>query len=54
MCLAGEVEMDGATFGGYVRPADQRDKRVDRRLPGNRSGKRRLVVAARASAVAGR
>lgn len=45
--LEGEVEVDGAAFGGHVRPANVRDKRVDRRLLGNRSGKRRVVVVLR-------
>lgn len=45
--LEGEVEMDGAAFGGHVRPANERDKRVDRRLLANRSGKRRVVVVLR-------
>lgn len=41
--LEDEAEVDGAAFGGHVRPANRRDKRVDRRLLGNRSGKRRVV-----------
>lgn len=45
--LAGEVEVDGAAFGGHVRPANVREERVDRRLLVNRSGKRRVVVALR-------
>jgi len=45
--LAGHVEVDGAAFGGQVRPANVRADRVDRRLFGNRSGKRRIVVALR-------
>jgi len=45
--LAGEVEVDGAAFGGHVRPLNAREDRVDRRLLGNRSGKRRVVVALR-------
>lgn len=45
--LAGEVEVDGATFGGHVRPANAREDRVDRRLLANRSGKRRFVIALR-------
>lgn len=47
MRLTGEVEVDGAAFGGHVRPANLREKRVDRRLLGNRSGKRRVVVVLR-------
>jgi hypothetical protein len=30
--LAGEVEIDGAYFGGHVRPTNARKDRVDRRL----------------------
>ena len=45
--LAGEVEVDGAAFGGHVRPSNAREDRVDRRLIANRSGKRRVVVALR-------
>lgn len=45
--LVGEVEVDGAAFGGHVRPSNKREDRVDRRLLGNRSGKRRVVVALR-------
>lgn len=30
---AGEVEIDGAYFGGHVRPTNARKDRVDRRLP---------------------
>lgn len=45
--LEGEVEVDGAAFGGHVRPANRRDRRVDRRRLGNRSGKRRVVVVLR-------
>lgn len=45
--LSGEVEVDGAAFGGHVRPANLREERVDRRLAGNRSGKRRVVVVLR-------
>ena len=45
--LVGEIEVDGAAFGGHVRPANTREKRIDRRLLGNRSGKRRVVVALR-------
>lgn len=45
--LAGEVEVDGAAFGGHVRPLNAKEDRLDRRLLGNRSGKRRVVVALR-------
>ncbi|ETX26632.1 hypothetical protein RISW2_21605 [Roseivivax isoporae LMG 25204] len=46
-CLEGEVEIDGAAFGGRVRPANLREKRIDRRRLANRSGKRRVVVVLR-------
>jgi transposase-like protein len=45
--LSGEVEVDGAAFGGHVRPANAREDRVDRRLLANRSGKRHVVIALR-------
>ena len=45
MQLSGHVEVDGAAFGGHVRPANAREDRVDRRLLQNRSPKRRVVVA---------
>ena len=45
--LAGEVEVDGAYFGGYVKPANHKENRRDRRLAENQSGKRRVVVAMR-------
>lgn len=45
--LDGEVEVDGAVFGGHVRPANLREERVDRRRRANRSGKRRVVVVLR-------
>jgi transposase-like protein len=48
MKLKGEIEVDGAYFGGHVRPANLAEDRVDRRLSENQSGKRRVVIAARA------
>lgn len=45
--LDGEVEVDGAAFGGHVRPANLREDRVDRRRLAHRSGKRRVVVVLR-------
>ncbi|XQZ41660.1 hypothetical protein E2974_12775 [Paracoccus yeei] len=39
------VEVDGVAFSGHVWPANLREEGVDRRLLGNRSGKRRVVVA---------
>jgi transposase-like protein len=45
--LAGDVEVDGGYFGGYVKPANERVNRVDRRLAMNRTGKRQVVVIMR-------
>jgi len=45
--LDGVVEVDGAYFGGYVKPANEKADRVDRRLLANQSGKRQSVVIAR-------
>lgn len=42
-----EASVDGAYFGGYVKPANRRENRVDRRLLENRSGKRKVVVIIR-------
>lgn len=41
------VETDGAYFGGYVKPANLREHRVDRRLARNQNGKREVVVVVR-------
>ena len=41
------AEIDGAYFGGHVRPENRAADRVDRRRTENRSGKRRVVVAMR-------
>ena len=45
--LAGTVEVDGAYFGGYVKPANHKENRRDRRLAENQTGKRRVVVVMR-------
>jgi transposase-like protein len=45
--VSGDVAVDGAYFGGHVRPANHRENRVDRRLAVNQTGKRRVVVIAR-------
>jgi transposase-like protein len=45
--LAGEVEVDGGYFGGYVKPANERVHRRDRRLAMNQTGKRQVVVIMR-------
>lgn len=42
-----EAEIDGAYFGGYVKPANHRNDRKDRRLAVNQTGKRRCVVIVR-------
>ncbi len=45
---AGKVaEVDGAYFGGYVKPANYAENRRDRRLAINQNGKRRVVVVIR-------
>ncbi len=45
--LEGEVEIDGCYVGGHVRPANYKNDRLDRRKMGNRSPRRRVVVALR-------
>lgn len=45
--LDGVVEVDGAYFGGYVKPANHKENRRDRRLTANQSGKRQSVVVIR-------
>lgn len=45
--LDGVVEIDGAYFGGYVKPENKKEDRKDRRLVANRSGKRQCVVIMR-------
>src|SRR3954469_22942243 len=41
------AEVDGGYFGGYVRPANMREQRVDRRRHSNMNGKRKAVVIVR-------
>ena len=41
------VEVDGAYFGGYAKPANHRENRRDRRLLRNQTGKRQCVVVIR-------
>jgi transposase-like protein len=43
----GEVEVDGAYFGGHIKPANRKENRKDRRLASNQTGKRQVVVAMR-------
>jgi transposase-like protein len=45
--VSGEVEIDGCYVGGYVKPANLKEHRRDRRLSVNRNGKRRVVIVAR-------
>jgi transposase-like protein len=45
--VSGKVEIDGMHAGGYVKPANRVEDRRDRRLAGNRSGKREVVIVAR-------
>ena len=45
--VGGTVEVDGAYFGGHVRPANRKENRRDRRLVPNQTGKRRVVVIMR-------
>jgi hypothetical protein len=48
--LGGEgkvASVDGAYFGGYVKPANLRTNRRDRRLAEHQTGKRRVVVIIR-------
>ena len=45
--LEGEVEIDGAYFGGHVRPENRKENRRDRRERANQSDRRRVVVALR-------
>src|ERR1700733_827069 len=44
---SGEVEIDGGYFGGYVKPANSKENRRDRRFSENQSGKRRVVLVMR-------
>jgi transposase-like protein len=45
--VSGTVEIDGAYFGGYIKPANHKENRIDRRLLRNHNGKRRVVVIMR-------
>jgi transposase-like protein len=42
-----EAEIDGGYFGGYVKPANLKSDRKDRRMWENKSGKRKVVVIVR-------
>lgn len=45
--LSGSVEVDGAYFGGYVKPANEKKDRKDRRKKIHQSGKRQSVIVMR-------
>jgi transposase-like protein len=45
--LSGTVEIDGAYFGGHIKPANYKEDRKDRRLAENQTGKRKCVVVVR-------
>lgn len=45
--LSGNVEVDGAYFGGYVKPANEKKNRKDRRKKAHQSGKRQSVIVMR-------
>ena len=45
--LDGTVEVDGAYFGGHVRPENRKEDRRDRRLSANQDADRRVVVVLR-------
>jgi ISXO2-like transposase domain len=45
MHLFGEVEVDGAFFGGHIRPENRKEDRKDRRLSEHQTGKRRARAA---------
>lgn len=42
-----EAEVDGGYFGGYLKPANLKEKRIDRRFARNQNGKRKVVVIVR-------
>jgi hypothetical protein len=41
------AEIDGAYFGGHIKPKNRKEDRVDRRLAEEQTGKRQVVVVAR-------
>jgi len=45
--VGGTVEIDGAYFGGYVKPENLKSERRDRRLSETQTGKRQCVVVMR-------
>lgn len=42
-----EAEIDGGYFSGYVKPANLKEDRKDRRFSRNQNGKRKVVVIIR-------
>lgn len=42
-----EASVDGAYFGGHIRPANEAKDRIDRRLAKHQTGKRKVVVVIR-------
>ena len=44
---SGQVEIDGGYFGGYIKPANFKENRRDRRLVRNQNGKRKVVIVMR-------
>src|ERR1700682_5985787 len=42
-----EAEVDGGYFGGYVKPANLKEDRIDRRFARNQNGTRKVVVVIR-------
>ncbi|WP_176937299.1 transposase [Bradyrhizobium brasilense] len=48
ICGEGKTaEVDGGYFGGYIKPANQKEYRRDRRYARNQNGKRKVVVVVR-------
>ena len=45
--LQGHIEIDGAYFGGHIRPENHKADRKDRRLKEHQNGRRRVVVVMR-------
>ena len=45
--VSGDVEVDGAYFGGHIRPENRKEDRVDRRRSEHQTGKRRVVIVVR-------
>ena len=50
--LSGNVEVDGTYFGGYVKPANEKKDRKDRRKKVHQSGKRQSVIVMRERGIA--